>query len=172
MAWPAVALAAHHGDQSRMAFLAQADYRVWRAGYLMFNDPALAPQRIAYSGVNVPYALAGPGWRHRVTYCNTQGREDDGFYDFWDRQPRLYPTHKPGLYRGGDDFDVWWACLERRRVDTVVLFATLPVERPQHWPLSGDFPVERDWMRQRPELFEPVLLTAKTEIYRVTVERE
>ena len=72
--------------------------------------------------------------------------------------------------RGNDDFGVWRTCLESREIDTVVLFATIPVERPRHWSLSGDFPIERDWMRERPDVFEPVLLSAKAEIYRV--ERE
>lgn len=165
--WPAVALASHHAGTSRLAFLARADYRVWGAGYLMFNDPALAPRRIAYSGVNVPYALMGPGFRHVVVYCNTQGDPDDGFYDFWARDPRLYPTHKPGLYRGADDFDVWRRCLGERGIDTVVVFATLPVERPAHWALLDDFPIEREWMRRRPDLFEPLLWTEKAEVYRV-----
>ncbi len=169
-AWPLLALAAQHAGQSRIAFLAEADFRVWGAAYLMFNDPAVAARRIAYSGVNVPYALMGPGWRHHAVYCNVQGRPDDGLYEFWARDPRLYPTHKPGLYRGDEDFDVWWACLERRRIDTVTLFATIPVERPAHWRLSGDFPIERDWMRQRPEIFELVLATAKAEIYRIQRE--
>lgn len=171
-----VALASQYSDRGRIAFLAQGDYRAWGAGYLMFNDPVFndpafnaqePPRRIAYNGLNVPYTLMGPGWRHQALYCNTQGAPKDGFYDFWSTDPRVYSTHVPGLYRGDDDFETWWLCLEENRIDTVVLFATIPINRPEHWALSGEFLVERDWIRQRPDLFEPVLATARTEIYNV-----
>ena len=162
-------LGATHAAASRMAFLAAEDYRVWAAGYLMWNDPAMPPRRIAYAGANVPYALMGSGFRHVVVACETRGEPGEGLYEHWSRAGRqVYETHKPGLYRGPDDDEATWrACLERHQIDTVVLFETLPVERPAHWPLSNGFPIERQWMRSRPELYEPVLLTAKTEIYRV-----
>lgn len=162
-----VALAASYADRSRVAFYARADYLAWGAGYLMFNDPTLEPRRIAYSGLNVPYALMGPGWRHLVVYCNTQGGEADGFYDFWARDRRLHSTPKPGIYRGDDDYEVWRACLERRRIDTVVLFWMIPLRLPQSWRTSDGFPIERQWVRRRPELYRPLVLTERAEIYEV-----
>jgi len=163
--WPTVAIAALHGDRSRIAFLAQADFQIWREGYLMFNDPALAPRRIAYTGANIPYAMMGNGWKHHVVYCNTQGRATDGFYDFWIRDPRRYPTYKPGIYRGRDDAERWLGHLEAHRIDTVVLFLLTRSERPAHWEAPEDFPIERVWVRRHPERFEPLLLTGVAEIY-------
>lgn len=162
-----VGLAAHHAARSRIAFLADGDFRAWAGGYLLLDDPSLAPRRIAYSGLNIPYALAGARGQHEVVYCNTQGGSGDGLYEHWARDRRLYTTPGPGIYRGDDDFDVWSSCLEERRIDTVVVFALIPLGRPSHWRLSGEFPIEREWMRRRPGSFRPILSGDRAEIYEV-----
>lgn len=162
-----VGAAAHHAARSRIAFLADADFRAWAPGYLLLNQPGLEPRRIAYSGLNVPYALSGSASQHEVIYCNVKGAPGDGLYEFWSGDRRLHPTPNPGLYRGDGDFGVWSSCLRGRGIDTVVVFEVIAVERRSHWQLSGGFPIERDWMRRRPASFELILGSDRAEVYKV-----
>ncbi len=165
-----VALAGHHSDLGRRAFMARADFRGWAEGFLPFNGPvddSSPALRIAYTGANVPYALAGPGWRHRVVYVNTQGGVSDGFFDFWRRDRRVHPYHKPGIYRGRDDLETWLGHLEEQRIQLLVIFRLHRSEaRYLHATPSG-FPIEQAWARQHPERFEPVFAGPAAEIYRV-----
>ena len=141
-------------DRMRPGFIATADYAPHAMGILPFQDPQQVPTTIAYSGMNVPYALMGPGFRHRVIYVNTGGEAGDGFYEFWRRASEqadgagLYPTHKPGIYRSPTDRPGPW--LERLRangVEAVALFRMPAVERPAHWLLDEAYPIERRWIR-------------------------
>lgn len=170
--WAAVTLATLHGDAARVGFFAGADYRAWGEGFLPFNEPAAPPARIAYSGANIPYALAGIGWRHRVVYVNTQGEADDGFYEFWSRDRRLHPYHKPGLYRGAGAPDRWLARLAEAKIDTVVLFRLHRTESRYIPSTPQGFPVEHRWVRAHPELFEPIHRGSAAEIYRVRHDTE
>lgn len=168
--WGLVALvvlvATHHADRSRAAFFDRADFKRWAEGYRSFNLPSARPLRIAYTGANVPYALVGSGWRHRVVYVNTQGRVGDGFYDFWIRDRRRYPYHKPGIYRGSD-LAAWLRHLEQERIDVLVIFALHRSERRTIRSTPDGFPIEQTWARQHPERFEPVFAGREAEIYRV-----
>ncbi len=154
-------------EASRPAFFALADYRGWAEGYLPFNHPQSEPARIAYTGANVPYALIGGDRRHRVVYLNTQGHADDGFYDFWLREQRTYPYHKPGIYRGHDDVDLWLERLAEQNIDTVVIFALHPVEQRYIHSTPDGFPIERDWVKSRADRFQPIFASRAAEIYRV-----
>jgi hypothetical protein len=140
----------------------------WGPASLHFVDADIEPATIAYSGLNIPYILTGPRLRHRVVYCNVQGDVDDGLYEFWRRDPRLYPYHKPAIYRDdGASFEIWMSCIRRLPGDFVAVFAMHPAERAY---LKGDadgFPIERQWVREHPELFAPVRLDPQTEIFRV-----
>ncbi len=156
-----------HADLARAACFARADFRGWAPGYLAFNAPESPPLRLAVTGANVPYALAGIGWRHRVRYVNTRGSPEDGFYDFWRRDPRRHPYHKPGIYRGGDDVGVWLRNLGAEHVDAVVIFALHRAERRYLASTPDGFPVEAAWARARPERFEPVARGPVAEIYRL-----
>ncbi len=162
-----VALAARHADASRPAFLAAADFRGWAEGYLPFARPDAPPLSIAYTGANVPYTLLGSGWRSRAVYVNTQGNPGDGFYDFWSRDRRRHPYHKPGIYRGRDDYETWLSHLDAERVDLVVIFALHWAERRYLHATPEGFPVEQAWVRQHPERFAPVLTGRAAEIYRL-----
>ncbi len=168
--WATVAPATIAADRARIVFLAQADFELWQPGYLLFNDPATPDRRIAYSGLNIPYALMGPGWRHQAVYCNTQGRQRDGFFAFWQRDRRLHPTPDPGIYRGStklgeDDYELWLRHLDEERIDTVVVFLLIAVKQPEHWVAADGFPLERKWVREHPDHFQPLLITGAAEIY-------
>ena len=136
-----------------------------------FEYEALPPLNIAYSGLNVPYMLMGPGFRHRVMYVNTRGEVEDGFYEHWRRDPKVYSTHRPGIYRGDDEESVWLRRLDRLGIDAVVVQRLV---RPTHsewgveWPEPpGAFPQEREWMRGRPERFRFLSAGNRWEIYLV-----
>ena len=152
----------------RSAALAEADYALWRDGYLPFNRPETAPTRIAYSGGNVPYALVGPQLRNRVVYCNVQGRPEDDFHDFWLRTGKArYDSYLTGIYRGEENAATWIACLEKERIEAVVLFWVIPVDVPRSWRLDEGFPIERGFLRERPDLFRPMVQTERAEIWSV-----
>ena len=161
-----VATAVVLAEQSRSEVLAEADFRRWADGYTPFLDPALPPLQVAYTGATVPYVLSGPGWRHRVRYVNTQGALDDGFLDFWRRDPKLHPHHKPPLYRGADDPERWLAHLDQAEIDVVAIFTLHPVERKLIPTTAQGFPIEQVWARQRPDRFLPLNLSPQAEIYR------
>jgi hypothetical protein len=172
-----VAIAMLHAEASRPAFLARADFAAWRDGYLPFHGPSVLPGkldpspgeglRIAYAGANVPYALMGDGWRHRVLYVNTRGSVGDGFYEFWERDPRVHEYHKPGLYRGQDDETVWLAHLEETGVEILVVFQMHWAERRYLWSSPGGFPIEQVWASRHPERFELLFASPVAEIYRL-----
>lgn len=151
--------------------MARADFRGWAEGYLPFNGPPEGSPalRIATTGANIPYALTGSGWRHRVVYVNTQGKAGDGFYDFWRRDRRVNPYHKPGIYRGRDDYRTWLRHLEGERVQLLVIFRLHRSEARYLRATAGGFPIEQAWARQHPERFEPVFAGPAAEIYRILV---
>ena len=177
MVWVVLTVGTLNADIARPVFFAGADYRGWVEGYLPFNDPARPSARIAYTGANVPYALAGAGWRHRVAYVDTQGEQGDGFYQHWRRDPRAFPRrgtgekydyHKPGLYRGSDDVERWLRHLEEEDIDTLVIFRLHRAESRYIRSTPEGFPIERAWVRQRPEHFAPLFVGRNAEIYSVT----
>ena len=140
----------------------------WGPASLHFVNEDVEPATIGYSGLNIPYILTGPRLRHRVVYCNVKGDVDDGLYEFWRRDPRLYPYHKPAIYRDdGASFDVWMGCIRRLSVDFVTVFAMHPAERTYLKSDADGFPIERQWIRQHPELFAPIRTGPQTEIFAV-----
>lgn len=151
----------------RVAALAEADFALWAGGYLPFNETGGERHRIAYSGANVPYALVGPGLRNAVRYCRVQGEEESGSLEFWRRDRARLPFYMPGLYRGQENAETWLACLEKERIDTVVLFWIIPVQVPESWQLDEGFPIERRFMRERPDRFRRVLQSESAEIWAV-----
>ncbi len=167
LATAVVTLGTLHADTARPVWFAAADYRAWAEGYLPFNRAGQPPARIAYTGANLPYALAGAGWRHHVVYVDTQGEQGDGFYQHWSRERRDYAYHKPGLYRGRDNVELWLRRLEELRIDIVVIFRLHRAERRYIRSTPEGFPVEQAWVRRRPERFETIFTGRAAEIYRL-----
>lgn len=158
-------VAAFHAETGRPYVLSNADYRLWSSGYLPLLEAPVPPLRIAYSGISVPYVLMGSGWRHEVRYVNTQGEADDGFFDFWQRDQRLYPIYKPPIYRGADHEATWLAHLEYHRIDLLAVFILHPAERGMIASTPERFPIEAAWARGNPDRFVPILTTPTAEIY-------
>jgi len=155
-------------ESARVAAYGRSAYRSWAEGFIPFQNPELEPQRVAYSGANIPYTLTGPGLRHTVIYCNTRGEREDGFYEHWLNDPRTHAYHKPGIYRGPDDsYDTWLANLVAERIDMVVLFALHPAERAYLPATDSGFPPEQRWISEHPERFETMMRGRFAEIHRL-----
>jgi hypothetical protein len=152
--------ASRHGEYERQAS--------WGPGSLHFVNADVGPSTIAYTGLNIPYILTGPRLRHRVVYCNVKGDVNDGLYEFWRRDPRLYRYHKPAIYRDeGASFDVWMGCINRLSADFVAVYAMHPAERTYLKSDPDGFPIERRWIHQHPDLFAPIRTGPQTEIFAV-----
>lgn len=152
---------------SRVEAIERAPFRQWTAGVVAALELAGdTPTRIAYSGANVPYAMMGEGWMHRVVYVETQGEQGDGFFEHWRRAPRLYDTYQPPVYRGRDDSVLWREHLEREKIELVAVFTLHSAERAWIKTDEDGFPVERAWMRALPETFELLFEDDDAEIFR------
>jgi hypothetical protein len=164
----ALAMAQLASERSRDVFYSRARFRAWAPAFRVVHEARSFRQlRIAYTGFNLPYALMGSGFEHRVVYCNTQGRADDGFYEFWRRAPGPHPTHKPGLYRGDDDYRTWLEHLRAERIDAVVITTMTRAEGAYIRSTPEGFPIGRVWARRNPERFEEIASSPSFEIYRL-----
>lgn len=166
--WALVVVSTGMAETSRVAFLAREDYAINAPGFLVFHHPDLAPLDVAYAGCNIPYALMGRNFRHRVVYVPTRGESSWGLYEHWRDDPRLWETPLPTPYRGpGDDPERWVRRLGEEGIDFVAVFFLIEMEYPAHGPRDGIFPIERKWMRERPERFERLVRASSAEVYRV-----
>ncbi len=150
-----VALAQQLSVDARPLHHERSRFRAWSPAirYVDREDPEHR-MRIAYTGLNLPYALTGPRIARPVRYVNTQGELDESFYDFWERDPKLAKRQKPGFYRDGgrDDYGQWIRNLEAAEIDWVVIYRLHRQERYISHDEEG-FPIERAWARTHPERF-------------------
>lgn len=170
----AVGLGQRFSVESRSTHHAKSRFHEWAPA--MQHVEHLDPRHelnVAYTGLNLPYALTGPQFARPVRYVNTQGTLEEGFYDFWQRDPRLFTRQKPGLYRGGgrDDYDHWARNLEAAKIDLLVIFRLHRGERYIATDEDG-FPVERMWAMRHPTRFDPVVSDPAFELYRVRTSAE
>jgi hypothetical protein len=162
-----IVVSMHAVEASRFGEYRRVAGTQYSSGYLHFVNADIPPATIVYTGFNVPYVLIGPRLRHRVVYCNVSGEIDDGFYEFWRREPRLHRYYRPPIYRANPDFDVWMECVRRVSADYVAVYALHPGVRGYMDSDDDGFPIERGWIRNHPELFAPVRRSHGTEIYAV-----
>lgn len=165
----AIGLGQQFSVETRRAHYEQARFREWAPGLLAVDhlDPT-HERRVAYTGLNLPYALTGPALSRAVRYVNTQGAPDDGFFDFFARDPRLADSQKPGFHRGAgrDDYARWVQNLELTERDWLIVFRLHRRERHIGSDRDG-FPIERKWARAHPEQFEPLTSGPTFELYHV-----
>ena len=111
--------------------------------------------RVAYTGTNLCFPLAGRDLANRVTYVNVAGGPGDQLHDFGRRLPPPGRAANPesAPYRDGASFDVWWRNLRAERAD-VLFVAALDEIVARNVAADGDgFPVERAWADARPAQF-------------------
>jgi 4-amino-4-deoxy-L-arabinose transferase-like glycosyltransferase len=111
--------------------------------------------RVAYTGTNLAFPLAGRDLANRVTYVNVAGAPGDRLHDFERRSPT--PEHEAtpesAPYRDGASFDVWWRNLRAARAE-VLFVAALDEVVARNVAADGDgFPVERAWADAHPAQF-------------------
>ncbi len=137
-----------------------------------FNRPdQQCPANVAYSGFNRPYILMGPDFMNRVTYCNVQGNQTDGFYQFWRKDPKLYPTYKPNIYRNAPVLENWLANLKDQNIQYLVLSRMTPAERTYLPGTPDGFPLpESQWIRGEKNTFQIVYRSQSFIVYRVNTK--
>jgi dolichyl-phosphate-mannose-protein mannosyltransferase len=121
--------------------------------------------RVAYTGTNLAFPLAGERLANRVTYVNVAGAPGDRLHDFG---PPGDGTAEPAPYRRNASADVWLANLRATRVQ--ILFAASLYRVVDRSTCADDpevFPIERTWADARPEVFSLLYSTAAARIYAV-----
>jgi hypothetical protein len=126
--------------------------------------------RVAYTGTNLAFPLAGRDLGNRVTYVNVTGRSDDRLHDFG-RPPAhatgLPTTPEPTPYRDGAQFETWLHNLRAMRTDLLFVAAMDPIVRRNVAADEDGFPVERAWADAHPALFSPRYASPAARIYAV-----
>ena len=164
----AIGLGQHYSTESRGAQHGKSRFSEWAPAMQQVDrlDPD-HDMNIAYAGLNLPYALMGPRLSRSVRYINTQGRLEDGFHDFWQRDRGLARRQKPGLYRGDgrDDYGQWIRNLEAAEIDWLVVFRLHSQERYLAASREG-FPIEHSWAMNHPRRFESIQSGPMFELFR------
>ncbi len=124
----------------------------------------VAYERVAYTGNNLAFPLAGQHLANRVAYVNVAGVPADRLHDFG---PPGDGTAEPAPYRRGANAEAWLANL--RATDTHVLFVAAldPIVRRTIAADSDGFPVERAWADARPDVFRLRHASAAARVYAV-----
>ena len=135
--------------------------------------------RVAYAGTNLPYYLFGRDLKNEVHYVNVNEHADWLLHDYHRSRRQagdveLASDPWPAWYRDEPDYDAWLENLRDARIE--YLFVARENQHGKRDVREGisEFPVERRWARDHPEVFEPVRLTFQSgagdpsaELYRV-----
>ncbi|MCC6159354.1 MAG: hypothetical protein IT350_14990 [Deltaproteobacteria bacterium] len=125
------------------------------------------PECVAYAGRNRPLHLAGRNGRTRVTWIPVDGRDDLAFHDV---VRAIGPNHDrdKAAWRYSSPDRVGWLAALRRSGARWLFIEPLGLEERAYLGYDEQgFPVERSWARERPDVFEPVLVSERYELYRV-----
>jgi len=111
--------------------------------------------RVAYTGSNLAFPLAGRHLSNRVAYVNVAGAPRAVLHDFARRpSPADGPaTAEPAPYRDGADFDTWLRNLRAERCEVLFVAAMYPIVQRNVAADGEGFPIERAWADARPRLF-------------------
>jgi hypothetical protein len=107
-------------------------------------------ERVAYTGNNLAFPLAGVGLANEVSYVNVAGAPAARLHDF---PARPTASAEPAPYRDGADFATWTRTLRAARVSTLFVAAMYPIVRRTIAADADGFPVERAWADAHPDLF-------------------
>jgi hypothetical protein len=120
--------------------------------------------RVAYTGTNVAFPLAGARLGNRVAYVNVAGVPSDRLHDFG---PPGDGTAEPAPYRRVANAGTWLANL--RATGTKVLFVAAldPIVRRTIAADQDGFPIERAWADARPGSFRLRYASAAARAYSV-----
>ncbi len=139
------------------------------AGYAAVWDQH--PTAVAYAGRNAPYYLAGRAGTTRVVYVNTDGQTEMKLHNY------VRNLAKAGLLRREQEkadwrgrhrsYESWHSALLREQVELLFL-EPLRGQELSYLPHDADgFTIERQWAREHPDQFVPLMAGPDCEIYRV-----
>ena len=126
--------------------------------------------RVACTGTNLGFPLAGRDLANQVIYVNVAGAPTDRLADFERRlpPPARAATPESAPYRDGASFDVWWHNLRAARAD-VLFVAALDEIVARNVAADGDgFPVERAWADAHPAQFHLRYASPDARVYGIS----
>lgn len=124
--------------------------------------------RVAYTGTNLAFPLAGVRLGNEVGYVNVAGGPDDRLHDFARRLgagPGSNP--EPALYRDGATFDVWRRNLGLSGAKVLFICRLYPIVRRNVAADTDGFPIERSWADDHPGSFSLEYASPSARIYRI-----
>jgi hypothetical protein len=151
---------------------------------------------IAYTGINLPYPLAGDRLSNRVLYVNIDGRPRWRFHDY-DRAYRAgrFDPRPPMLARSSGELmpvaqrtgprddalrpryermegirDAWIANLQAFDVRHLFIAALSAYEIDYVWHTDRGFPIEEEWARSDPRSFPLQYENPQVRVYAVDVQ--
>jgi hypothetical protein len=147
---------------------------------------------IAYSGINLPYPLAGSHLSNVVSYVNIDNHVSwrfDQYAAAWGRArgpqagggplarpsgalvpaPQADDAERPRFERRFGDRDAWRMNLKREQITYVFLSTLDSYEIDYVWHNAQGFPIEDEWAKADPSAFRLVYENAEVRIYEVTL---
>jgi hypothetical protein len=110
--------------------------------------------RVAYTGTNLAFPLAGRDLANRVSYVNVAGAPGDRLHDFGRRIPAgRAETPEPAPYRDGARFEIWRRNLRAAGAEVLFVAALDEIVARNVAADADGFPVERAWADAHPTLF-------------------
>ena len=122
--------------------------------------------RVAYTGTNLAFPLAGERLSNDVRYVNVAGAPGDRLHDFG---PPGDGTAEPAPYRRGASAGAWLANLRAARTEVLFVAALYPGVRRNITADSDGFPIERAWADARPDTFHLLHAWPSARVYAVTL---
>jgi hypothetical protein len=151
---------------------------------------------VAYTGINLPYPLAGSHLSNRVIYVNLDGHVAWRLHDY-DRAYRdgtfrpqppmlaissgeLLPVPaasgprsdaiRPRYERMEGSDDRWLRSLGALHVTYLYVSALSAYERDYQWRNAAGFPIEDEWARGRPDVFRLAYENENVRVYSIRGE--
>jgi hypothetical protein len=122
--------------------------------------------RVAYTGNNLAFPLAGERVGNDVTYVNVAGAANARLHDFG---PPGDGTAEPTPYRRDANADTWIANLRAARTQVLFVAALYPIVRRTIDADRDGFPIERAWADARPAMFRLQYASDAARVYDVNV---
>jgi len=120
--------------------------------------------RVAYTGTNLAFPLAGERLGNRVSYVNVAGAPGARLHDFG---PPGDGSAEPAPYRRGARAEIWLANLRAARTQVLFVAALYPIVRRTIAADPDGFPIERAWADARPAIFRLRHASAAARVYDV-----
>jgi len=121
--------------------------------------------RVAYTGVNLAFPLAGVDLANEVRYVNVAGAAGDLLHEF----PPGPGDHgaEAAPYRAGARYETWAANLRAARAEVLFVAALYPIVRRTIASDAAGFPVERTWADAHPAQFHLRYASEAARVYAV-----